>query len=56
VRVIDIGRQGPVTRFELVDASGRSFSAAFAEQEAPALSLGASAKLKPRRVHVYGRG
>jgi sulfate/thiosulfate transport system ATP-binding protein len=55
VRVIDIGRQGPVTRFELADASGRSFSAAFAEQEAPALSLGANAKLKPRRVHIYRR-
>lgn len=56
VRVTDIGRHGPVTRFELADAAGRSFSAAFAEDQAPALSLGAAARLKPRRVHVYARG
>jgi sulfate/thiosulfate transport system ATP-binding protein len=56
VRVTDFGRHGPVTRFELADAAGRAFSAAFAEDQAPALALGAAARLKPRRVHVYARG
>ena len=55
VRVTDIGRHGPVTRFEAMDSAGRGFSAAYAEDKAPALSLGAEARLSPRRVHCYRR-